>query len=218
MICYDGVGGQEKHAGIQDQLENTLKRQLSSKSGFRVQRDAARLAGGFRAGVHEKSNNQPVKTQDFSENENQNHSDVEAGLLGSSTNTGVTNNTNSKTSGKTSQTDSETSTQLDETSVQRKLLLKVVGDKDGHDETVDTDDTSHDNGDNVLDDQVGAEDSHAAHTDTGLSSTIGGTEAGENDSGRAAQRTEEGRIDGAELSGHFEGMWARRASLVKNRA
>lgn len=52
-------------------------------------------------------------------------------------------------SGKTSQTDSETSTQLDETSVQRKLLLKVVGDKDGHDETVDTDDTSHDNGDNV---------------------------------------------------------------------
>jgi hypothetical protein len=52
-------------------------------------------------------------------------------------------------SGKTSQTDSKTSTQLNETSVKRKLLLKVVGDKDGHDEAVDTNDTSHDNGDNV---------------------------------------------------------------------
>lgn len=36
-------------------------------------------------------------TQDFSENENQNHSDIETGLLSSSTNTGVTDNTNSKT-------------------------------------------------------------------------------------------------------------------------
>lgn len=44
----------------------------------------------------------------------------------------------------------------------------------------------------TLDDQVRTEDSHAAHTDTGLSGTIGGTEAGEDDSGRAAQRTEEG--------------------------
>lgn len=44
----------------------------------------------------------------------------------------------------------------------------------------------------TLDDQVGAEDSHAADTDTGLSGTIGGTEAGEDDGGRAAQRTKEG--------------------------
>lgn len=36
-------------------------------------------------------------TQDFSENENQNHSDVKTGLLSSSTDTGVTHNTNSKT-------------------------------------------------------------------------------------------------------------------------
>lgn len=36
-------------------------------------------------------------TQDFSENENQDHSDVKTGLLSSSTDTGVTDNTNSKT-------------------------------------------------------------------------------------------------------------------------
>lgn len=41
--------------------------------------------------------NDRILTQDFSKNENQNHSDIETGLLSSSTDTGVTNNTNSKT-------------------------------------------------------------------------------------------------------------------------
>jgi hypothetical protein len=35
-------------------------------------------------------------TQDFSENENQNHSDVKTRLLSSSTDTSVTDNTNSE--------------------------------------------------------------------------------------------------------------------------
>lgn len=50
---------------------------------------------------------------------------------------------------KTSQTDRQTSTELDETSVERKLLSQVVGDQDRHDKTIDTNDTRHDNGDNV---------------------------------------------------------------------
>lgn len=49
----------------------------------------------------------------------------------------------------TSQTDSQTGTELDETGVKRELLGQVVGDQDRHDKTVDTNDTSHDNGDNV---------------------------------------------------------------------
>ena len=36
-------------------------------------------------------------TQDFSENENQNHSNVESGLLGCPTDTSITDNTNGKT-------------------------------------------------------------------------------------------------------------------------
>ena len=52
-------------------------------------------------------------------------------------------------SSETSKTDGETSTELDETSVERESLSQVVGDQDRHDETVDTNDTSHDNGDNV---------------------------------------------------------------------
>lgn len=88
-------------------------------------------------------------TQDFSENENQNHADEETGLLGGSSDTSITNNTDGEASSKTSQTDSQTSTELDEASVQRELLLETVGDKDRHDQTVDTNDTSHNDWNNV---------------------------------------------------------------------
>ena len=109
-------------------------------------------------------------TQDFSENENQNHSNVESGLLSCSTDTSVTNDTNGKTArstvsfnhiGKqplreinlpschTSQTDRETSTELDKPCVQGNLLVQVVCDQDRNDQPIDTNDTSHDNGNNV---------------------------------------------------------------------
>jgi len=132
-------------------------------------------------GVHEQGNNETVKTQDFGENENQNHSDEQPGLLGGSSHTGVTDNTNGETSSHTRKTNRETGTELDEAGEEGCLLLQTVGDQDGDDETVDTDNTSHDDGDNVLDDQVRAEDTHGADTDTSLGSTVGGTEAGEDD-------------------------------------
>lgn len=179
---------------------------IGSRFGFRARRDVRRLANGFRAGVHEKSDNKTVQTQDFSENEDQNHSDVKTRLLSSSTDTGVADNTNSETSSKTGQTDSKTGAELDESSVQGELLGQVVGDQDRDDQTVDTNDTSHDNGDNVLNNQIGAEDTHAANTDTSLGGTIGSAEAGEDDGGRAAQRTEEGRVDGAKFCSHFNGI------------
>jgi len=132
-------------------------------------------------GVHEQGNNETVKTQDFGENENQDHSDEQPGLLGGSSHTGVTDNTNGETSSHTRKTNRETGTELDEAGEEGGLLLQTVGDQDGDDETVDTDNTSHDDGDNVLDDQVRAEDTHGADTDTSLGSTVGGTEAGKDD-------------------------------------
>ena len=42
-------------------------------------------------------NNQSIKTQGFSENENQNHTDEDLFLLGISSDSCITNNTNSKT-------------------------------------------------------------------------------------------------------------------------
>jgi hypothetical protein len=99
--------------------------------------------------VHEQGNDESVETQDFGENENENHSDEQPGLLGSSADTSVTDNSDGETSSHTGETDSETSTELDEVGEQRRILLETVGDEDGHDETVDTNNTSHDDGDNV---------------------------------------------------------------------
>jgi hypothetical protein len=88
-------------------------------------------------------------TQDFGENKNENHSDEQPGLLGSSSYTGVTDNTNGETSSHSRQTDGETGTELDEAGEEGSLLLETVGDQNRDDETVDTNDTSHDDGDNV---------------------------------------------------------------------
>ncbi len=52
-------------------------------------------------------------------------------------------------SSETSQADTETGTQLDEAGIEGHLLLEVIRNEHGDDQTVDTDDTSHDNGDNV---------------------------------------------------------------------
>lgn len=89
------------------------------------------------------------RTQDFSENENQNHSDEKTGLLSASSDTGITNNTNGETSSETSKTDGQTSTKLNEASVESHLLLQTVGDKHRHNQAVDTNDTSHNDGNNV---------------------------------------------------------------------
>lgn len=43
----------------------------------------------------------------------------------------------------------------------------------------------------TLDDEVRAEDTHGRNTDTSLSSSVGSAEAGEDDGGGAAHRSEE---------------------------
>lgn len=134
--------------------------------------------------------------------------------MGAATNTGITNDTDSETSSKTSKTDGKTSTELNETSVESHLLLETVGDEDRNDETVDTNDTSHNNGDNVcgmvsfqraqhkgrcelkglrtLDDEIRAEDTHGGDTNTRFGGTVGGAKAGEDNGASAAHDTEEG--------------------------
>lgn len=88
-------------------------------------------------------------TQDFGKNENENHADEESGLLGSSSHTSVTDDANGETGSKTSETDRQTGTELNEAGVEGSLLLKIVGDQHRHDQAVNGNDTSHDDGDNV---------------------------------------------------------------------
>ena len=90
-----------------------------------------------------------ARTQDFGENENQNHSDEQPGLLGSSSDTSISNDSDSETSSHTRKTDGKTSAKLNEALEERNVLFQVVGDQDGDDKTVNTNDTSHDDRDNV---------------------------------------------------------------------
>lgn len=149
------------------------------------------------SGVEQKGDNETVETQDFGENENQNHTNEQTGLLGSTTDTGVTDNADSETGSKTGKTNRQTSAQLDETSVKSLLLLEGVRDKDRDDESVNGNDTSHNDGNNVLDQEVGSEDSGGADTNTRLGGTVGGTETGENNGSSATKGTKEGCVDGA---------------------
>jgi len=55
--------------------------------------------------------------------------------------------------------------------------LTSVSNEDRHDKSVNTDNTSHNNGDNTLDDQVRAEDSHRGKANTSLGSAVGSSEA-----------------------------------------
>lgn len=178
----------------------------------RVNLLAARVEGRLR--VHEQGDNETVQTQDFGENENENHADEKTRLLSSSSYTSITDNTDSETGSKTSKTNRETGTELDEASVEREILLQTIGDKDRDDETVNTNDTSHNDGNNVLDDQIGAENTHGSNTDAGLGGTVGGTEASEDDGAGAAHGTKEGRIDGAVFGDHFDGIERSRQIIM----
>jgi len=139
------------------------------------------LAGDVLAGsrVHEHSDDKTVQTQDFSENENQDHANEESGLLSSTTDTSITNDTDGEASSKTSQTDGQTGAKLYEAREKWCLLLEVVGDQHRDDEAVDTNDTSHNDWNDVLDNQIRSKNTHGCNADTGLCGTICCTEAGE---------------------------------------
>lgn len=118
-----------------------------------------------------------LRTQNFRENEDQNHANEQSRLLGSASDTRISNDPNGKSSCQTCKTDGQPGTQLDETREEGDVLAQVVGDEDGDDKPIDTNDTSHDNRNDVwrrvriacatgrnplitLDNQVGSEDTH----------------------------------------------------------
>ena len=126
----------------------------------------------LRSSVENQRNNETVETQNLGENEDKDHADEETRLLGGTTDTGVTDNTDSKPSGQTGQTDRETSTELDEACVERHGSLDVTRDEYTDDETVNGNDTSHDDRNDTLDQEVRTENTHRRDTDTRLGSTV----------------------------------------------
>jgi hypothetical protein len=109
---------------------------LYSLRGLEKGRRNGAGVGDGRLGVEDKRDNEAVETENFGENEDKDHTDVQAGLLGSTAYTGVTDDTDGKAGGETGETDRETGAELDETCVQGHRRLEVTRDEDGHDEAV----------------------------------------------------------------------------------
>ena len=87
----------------------------------------------------------------------------------------------------------------------RVLVLTWTGNDDWDDKTIDTKDTSHDDGDDGLDDEFGLEDGDGADADTGLGSTVGGAHVAENESRHNAHTAEEKSLVG--ISVHYTSKW-----------
>ena len=84
------------------------------------------------------------------------------------------------------------------------VVLTGAGDDDGDDKTVDTEDTSHDDGDNVTHDLRGLHNTHGHEADARLGGTVGRAKVGE-DQGRGHSHPceEEGRRIGGEEREHL---------------
>jgi len=89
---------------------------------------AGHISRGF--GVHQQCNDESVETQDLGENEDQDHSDKETGLLGRASYTSVTHDANGKSSRQACQTDRQPSTQLNEAGEKGDFLGEIVGNQD----------------------------------------------------------------------------------------
>ena len=92
-----------------------------------------------------------------------------------SADTGVTDNANSKTGSKTANSDSKTGAKVNKALVQGVLgrVTGTVGNEHGNDETVNGNNTSHDDGNDGLHDELGVHDTHGADAHAGLGSAVG---------------------------------------------
>ena len=120
-------------------------------------------------------------------------------MLGVGANTSVSDDSDRKTSSEGREADSETGSQVGISRVLRVRcrLIKLSVDDDSGDEAVDTEDTSHDNGDDGSHDEIRSHNTHGRNTDTSLGCSVGGTEVGKDDSGSDAHEPEEGRAGNA---------------------
>ena len=143
-------------------------------------------------GHNDNGHNQTVQGQSLSENQHQNHTDEDLLLLTTSANTGISSNTNGKTSSQARQTAAKTGSQMTIAGVARVVGTSSVHGVDyGLDETraatgvdhndrsnqsVNTQNTSHNDRKHVSHDGIRSEHTHRAYTNTGLSSSVSRTE------------------------------------------
>ena len=151
---------------------------------------------------NDQTHDEPVQSQSFSEDENENHTHEELGLLSVGSDTSITNDTDGETGSEGRKTDSEASSQVGIARVLRVRgrLVELSVDDDGGDEAVDTQDTSHDNGDDGPHDEIRSHDTHRGDTHTSLGGAVGRTEVRKDNSRGDAHEAEESRAGHALLS------------------
>ena len=71
------------------------------------------------------------------------------------------------------------------------VKLTVSVEQDGDDKSIDTEDTSHDNGDDGLEEELWLQNDGGADADSRLGSAVGGTEVSEDEGGGDAHVSEE---------------------------
>jgi len=86
------------HSAVRDNCGRTTVREGGSRQQYQP---SAYLAGSAGCGVHDEGDNETIKTQNFGENEDEDHADVETGLLRNTANTRVTDNADGKACRKT---------------------------------------------------------------------------------------------------------------------
>ena len=121
-----------------------------------VERRCARSQGC--SDNHDDGNDQTVETNSLSENEDKDHADEDAVSLGVGSDTSVTGDTDSKTSSEGRETASKAGTEVLVAVRGINTLFNLGIDNDSDDNTVDTEDTSHDNGDETSEDSGGLND------------------------------------------------------------
>lgn len=157
-------------------------------------------------GGEDERDDQTVETQRLSEDENKNHADEQLRLLCCGAHTGVTDDADGHAGSETSETDRETRAEVSEAlevsvggarldctgevssrhvggkfGVTRASSLSKSrterGNDDSNNEAVDTNDTSHDHGDDVTHDELRAHHTHRSDTNARLGGAVGGAEA-----------------------------------------
>lgn len=94
----------------------------------------------------------PIETQDLSKDEDQDHADEDAALGHVGTHALVTYDTDAVTGRETCHANRYTASEMHKATEQAvvRFRVEILGDQDGDDEGVDSDDTRHDDGDEAL--------------------------------------------------------------------
>lgn len=133
---------------------------------------------------HDDGNDESVQSNSLSENEDEDHTNEDGVSLGIGSYTGITGNTNSESSSEGAESASKSSSEIFVAILLRKGLVLDLGSSDnGNDDTINTQDTSHNNRNKTLEDLTWLDDGERRDTNSGLGGTIGSSQVGE-DKGR----------------------------------